>query len=364
MRKGWSVPQSPPFLLKQKRRNGGKAKRKPSPDRKTGPQRRKHQDQTQRQPPTGPKRNSPLQALQVSFHFGELDQTRTSSSQEEATKATTPSDAGACSFHRSETRSVHASRFIAVLVHENSCCAPPPGALASQLEARVFGLAPFQESKLEEILGSPELDRHRDADMAPQPEKSGCVHREQAQETSPNQRRERREGLDCSCRNKQHQGSRDVFAVVDCRCRSSLAQETPQRLRSSTLPLPQQLTRMTPQRLRNNESKSPEHPGHRERRTVAGGFGGTPPVSRRPGLWRAPSHSIHHVVNNHTLCALIHKNARDQRFVRKYRTETTRLNCTALEAVSSGGVVVQIVRRQAQMISAWRDQRSLPERAT
>ena len=40
-RKSWSVPGSPPFLLKQRR----EAKKKPSRSRETGPQRRKHQDQ-------------------------------------------------------------------------------------------------------------------------------------------------------------------------------------------------------------------------------------------------------------------------------------------------------------------------------
>ena len=40
-RKSWSVPGSPPFLLKQ----GVKPKRNPAEAGKTGPQRRKHQDQ-------------------------------------------------------------------------------------------------------------------------------------------------------------------------------------------------------------------------------------------------------------------------------------------------------------------------------
>ena len=38
-----------------------------------------------------------------------------------------------------------------------------------------------------------------------------------------------------------------------------------------------------------SEPKSQNTEGHRERRGVAGGFGGTPPVLCRPGVLRAPA---------------------------------------------------------------------------
>ena len=38
-----------------------------------------------------------------------------------------------------------------------------------------------------------------------------------------------------------------------------------------------------------SEAKSQNTKGHRERRRVAGGFGGTPPVLCRPGVRRAPA---------------------------------------------------------------------------
>ena len=38
-----------------------------------------------------------------------------------------------------------------------------------------------------------------------------------------------------------------------------------------------------------SEPKSQNAEGHRERRGVAGGFGGTPPVLCRPGVRRAPA---------------------------------------------------------------------------
>ena len=70
----------------------------------------------------------------------------------------------------------------------------------------------LQETKYEEILVSPEHERHGDADVL-----GGHVHREQAQEVSPNRRRRRQVdwtaaataaglslgGLDCRYRNSR-----------------------------------------------------------------------------------------------------------------------------------------------------------------
>ena len=101
-RKSWSVPGSPPFLLKQR----GEAKKKPSRSRENRTTTKKAPGpETQRRQPPGPRRF---------FHFWA---TRTSED-------------------FSETRSVHAfgfmnrgvraSGFSGVLILENSCLAPHP----------------------------------------------------------------------------------------------------------------------------------------------------------------------------------------------------------------------------------------------
>ena len=64
---------------------------------------------------------------------------------------------------------------------------------------------------------------------------------------------------------------------------------------------------MTPQRLWWSEPKSQNRPGG----------GGTPPVLCRPGVRRASATSIHHEVNDRSLCALIRHDERDRRRVTK-----------------------------------------------
>ena len=71
----------------------------------------------------------------------------------------------------------------------------------------VARMVTLQETKYEEIFGSPEHERHGDADTL--------------EEVSPNQRRRRRGGLDCRCDDSWRMRCRNVWRGPDCHYRNS-----------------------------------------------------------------------------------------------------------------------------------------------